>query len=216
MHESIKREVEDYKQQRKREKLKAYHLHNLWRALLRDLHYELSNTRVGARYKSTRPTPERDAAFSAYIKVLERLSVLIEHNYMTQGTTPTHVAREKNVPNNGEHWTDWIPEHVKTKTTAMFDGIPYAPKTKRKLPFQRTARPVRHSTGKTKREVLIVTVRTTMDGVAQQRLIEDTDKLKIKHKQLSQALAWLEDATDSMAMPRTWHGVLRLLHGATD
>jgi hypothetical protein len=211
MHETIKRDVEEYKQQRKSEKLKSHYQHLLWRQLLRDLHYELANTRVGSRYQSARPAPEREAAFDAYIKVMEKLSALIEHSYMLGGETPTHVAKAKNVPNNGEHWTDWVPEHVKERVRTLFDGIPYAPKTKRKLPFQRTARPMRHSSAKTKREVLMETVRTTMDGVAQMQLIEDSEKLRTKYKQLSQAQAWLENATDSTAMPRTWHGVLRLM-----
>lgn len=216
MHEAIKAEVEAFKKQRKVEKLKSHYQLLLWRQLLRDLNYELANTRVGLRYKSARPTPERDEAFAAYIKVLEKLSDLIANNYAQTGVTPSNLAKEKGVPNNGEHWTDWLPEHVKEKITAKFDGIPYAPKTKRKLPFQRTARPMRHSSKKTKREVLIETVRNELELVVRTIAVADTEKVRIKQHQLRQVLDWLENATDSTAMPRTWHGVLKLLHGATD
>lgn len=211
MHEDIKREVEDYKQQRKREKLKEYHLHNQWRILLRDLQYELANTRVGARYKSAHPTPERDAAFAAYIKVMERLHALMKDNYSQSGVTPSVLAKEKGVPNNGEHWTDWVPEHIKDPVNALFYGIPFTPKSKRKLPFQRTARPSRPSSAKTKREVLMDAARTTLDGVEQQLRIEDTEKLRKKQRQLMDALSWLANASERDAMPRTWHGVLKLL-----
>lgn len=216
MHEGLKAEVEAFKKQRKVDKLKAYHQHDLWRALLRDLHYERANTTVGRYYKPKRPTPERDAAFDAYIQVMEKLSELIEHKYMTLGTTPTHVAKEKGVPNNGSHWTDWVPEHVKQRIHTMFDGIPYTPKTKRKLPFQRTARPMRHSSKKTKREVLTETVRNELELAVRMRAVADTEKLRTKQHQLRRVLDWLENATDSMAMPRTWHGVLRLIENGSD
>lgn len=216
MHDSIKREVEAFKKQRKVEKLKAYYQTNLWRDLLRNLNYELANTRVGRKYQSKHPTPERDAAFDAYILVMEKLSALIEHNYALTGITPSNLAKEKNVPNNGEHWTDWVPEHIKEKITTKFDGIPFTPKTKRKLPFQRTARPVRNGSAKTKREVLIDVVRNELEAIVQLRAVADTEKVRNKQQQLRRALDWLEQATDSVAMPRTWHGVLRLIENGSD
>ena len=216
MHEGIKAEVAAFKKKRKAEKLKAYHQHALWQDLLRDMSYELANTIVGRNYKAKRPTPERDAAFDAYIKVMGKLRDLIKHNYMALDTTPSVLAKEKGVPNNGEHWTDWVPEHVKERIHTLFDGIPYTPKTKRKLPFQRTARPMRRSSKKTKREVLTETARNELELVERTITVADTEKLRNKRKQLRQVLDWLESATDSMAMPRTWHGVLKLLHSATD
>jgi len=216
MHEGIKREVEAFKKQRKSEKLKAYYQTNLWRDLLRNLNYELANTRVGRKYQAKHPTPERDAAFDAYIAVMEKLSALIEHNYAATGITPTNLAKEKGVPNNGEHWTDWVPEHVKEKITTKFDGIPHMPKTKRKLPFQRAARPIRNGTAKTKREVLTETVRNELEFVMRALAIADTEKVRTKQHQLRRVLDWLDNATDSTAMPRTWHGVLRLIENGSD
>ena len=58
--------------------------------------------------------------------------------------------------------------------------------------------------------------RTTLDGVEQQLRIEDTEKLRKKQRQLMDALSWLANASERDAMPRTWHGVLKLLHRATD
>lgn len=216
MHDSIKHEVEDYKQQRKAEKLKTYHLRDQWGELLRHLTYELANTRVGARYNSRNPKPERDAAFAAYIKVMERLHALIKDNYSQSGTTPSVMAKEKNVPNNGEHWTDWVPEHVKDKVRFLFDGVPYVPKTKRKLPFQRTARPKRHASSKTKREVLIETVHREMEHVVRAQSVADTEALRYKQQRLRRALDWLEQANERTAMPRTWHGVLRQIENGSD
>ena len=55
--------------------------------------------------------------------------------------TPSHIAQEMDIPNKGVHWTDWIPKTKQLDVCALFDAIPHAPKTKRKVPFQRTQRP---------------------------------------------------------------------------
>jgi hypothetical protein len=55
----------------------------------------------------------------------------------TLDATPSEAANEASIPNKGEHWSDWIPTHIKAKTTALFDAIPHKPRAKRKIPFER-------------------------------------------------------------------------------
>ena len=41
--------------------------------------------------------------------------------YRDAGThTPLQLAREKGIPNEGEHWSDWIPENIKAKFIRSF------------------------------------------------------------------------------------------------
>jgi len=216
MREGMKTAVLEYNKQLKAEKLSKHHHKTLWRVILRDLKYEHNNTIVGAKYHSRNPKPERDLAFTEYLKVMDKLRNLIEYNYAMTGITPTKLAKEKQVPNNGEHWTDWVPEHVKEKITTKFDGIPHMPKTKRKLPFQRAARPIRNGTAKTKREVLIGTVHLELEHLVRAKAVADTEAVRYKQHQLRRVLDWLDNATDSTAMPRTWHGVLKLIENGSD
>ena len=217
MREGMKTAVLEYKKHIKAEKLRHHQRKVLWRVILRDLKYEHNNTIVGARYHSRNPKPERDHAFAEYLKVLEKLRRLIEDNYALTGITPTKLAKDKGVPNNGEHWTDWVPEHVKERITTLFDGIPYTPKTKRKLPFQRLARPVPPRLNKdgtpkpTKREQLLRTAQDEMAFHQRALMHGDNEKTKTKLANLHRVVAWLEQATERDAMPRTWHGVLRNL-----
>lgn len=219
MREGMKTAVLEYKKQLKAEKLSKHHHKTLWRVILRDLKYEHNNTIVGAKYHSRNPKPERDAAFAEYLKVMDKLRNLIEYNYAMTGITPTKLAKEKQVPNNGEHWTDWVPEHVKERVRTLFDGIPYVPKTKRKLPFQRLARPVPprlnpDGTAKpTKREQLLRTAGDELAFNERALLTSDDEKIKTKMVRLRHVIDWLEQATERDAMPRTWHGVLRNLNG---
>jgi len=214
----LRAEIKEYKEQLRAERISKHQHNKLWGALLRDLKYERSNATVGRAYKAKQPTPERDTAFDAYIKVLDRLLTLLQDNYRQTGQTPSELAREKNVPNNGSHWTDWVPETVKIKTQTLFDGIPYQAKAKRKTPFARKQRPDVKKTNKDGEKV------SALDAMRQQveeelgfkrreNLILEDDKIKNKIHDLMRVQAWLEAATTSTALPNTWHGVLRLLKG---
>lgn len=217
----LRADVMAAKEQRRIDKLTKHQHNKLWGALLRDLKYERSNATVGRAYKSRHPTPERDAAFDAYIKVLDRLLALLQDNYRQTGQTPSELAQEKGVPNNGSHWTDWVPEHIKIKTATLFDGIPHQSKAKRKIPFERKQRPDVKKTNKDGEKV------SALDAMRQQveeelsfkrreNLILEDDKIKKKIHDLMRVQAWLNEATTSTALPNTWHGVLKLLHSATD
>lgn len=214
----LRAEIKEYKERIRVDRLSKHHHNKLWGALLRDLKYERSNASVGRAYKAKQPTPERDAAFDAYIKVLDKLRTLLEDNYKQTGQTPSELAAEKGVPNNGSHWTDWVPETVKIKTQMLFDGIPYQAKAKRKTPFERKQRP---DVKKTNRDgetvpaldVMRQQVEEELQFKRRENLILADDKTKKKIEDLERVQAWLDEATTSTALPNTWHGVLRLLEG---
>lgn len=217
----LRAEIKEYKEQRRVERLSKHQHNKLWGALIRDLKYERSNASVGRAYKSRRPTPERDAAFDAYIKVLDRLLTLLSDDYRQLGMTPSELAKEKGVPNNGSHWTDWVPETVKIKTNTLFDGIPYQAKAKRKIPFERKQRPDVKKTNKDGEKVsALEAMRQQVDEELQfkrrENLILEDDKIKNKIDDLERVQAWLETATTSTALPNTWHGVLRLIENGSD
>lgn len=217
----VRAEVKAVKEQRRVEKLTKHQHNKLWGALLRDLKYERSNATVGRAYQSRHPTPERDAAFDAYIKVLDRLLTLLADNYRQTGQTPSELAREKNVPNNGSHWTDWVPEHVKIKTSTLFDGIPHQSKAKRKIPFERKQRPDVKKTNKfgeqaSALDVMRDQVNEQLEVAQQDERMLPSDKTKDKVDDLMRVKAWLEAATTSTALPNTWHGVLRLIENGSD
>jgi hypothetical protein len=115
----------------------------LWSALMAPLKRELANAQVGLRYRPTNPTPERDEAFAAYVTCMEKLLASLLRQQQEQGRakepkTPAQLAADKNYPNYGSHWVDWIPLHVKDSIAHAFIQIPVQAKAKRKVPFQRS------------------------------------------------------------------------------
>jgi hypothetical protein len=110
----------------------------LWRELMHPLNIELRTVVNMARYISKAyKVPERTKAVLAYRAVLEKLKRLVQKYQDQHATTPSRLAKEKNVPNDGAHWTDWVPLHVRAEIVEMFDAIPKNYKAKTKTPFER-------------------------------------------------------------------------------
>jgi hypothetical protein len=152
LRNGLRDEIRTVKSQRRAEKITATHRKKLWAALLRDLNYEYNNVRQGMKYAKTQTQPERLHAFENYLLIVERVRDEIEAaqaNPEVPKPTPSAYSKwvnakgKRQIPNNGIHWTDWVPARIKAQANALFDAIPHTPKAKRKIPFQRTQRPLR-------------------------------------------------------------------------
>lgn len=202
-----KEEIAKAKQAKKIERLSTFQRKRLWGELLTPLKYELSNARVGLRHQG-RNLPERQHAFDAYIKIMERLHNKFDAmQLMREGDddtlmTPSEIARAMDIPNKGVHWTDWIPQSKKLEVTTLFEQIPHAPKTKRKVPFGRTQRP----NTKLKERLLKRTLKELGNAETEQA-IEFTGVRAERITQIKSALKRIEELKPSDAVPHTWHGL---------
>jgi hypothetical protein len=142
----------------KREKLFAYQHRRFWSALLRPLMYELDSSRTGLRYaRNTTPdNTQKIEALEAYVIVLEELAMRLVAHRDDKAHTPSRLAQLYNneykkrmkghlIPNHGEHWTDWVPRHIKLRVSDLFAFAPRLPRAKPRLPFQRTMPPSMNS-----------------------------------------------------------------------
>ena len=217
------------KAQMRSSKLRNKQFDTLWKALLRDLKYELANALVGRRYKSTNPTPERDLAFDRYIEVMQDLEHKIKTKYMVtyvndkgdvvepdEGTrmTPSQFAawvqrrNPRAIPNNGAHWTDWVPKSQRQEVNDLFDAIPTMPRMKRKLPFQRTSRPPQESKSKASQlERLKQRTQNELINAEQAYELDPTDKNRSTVRKIKQALRWMDELKPNDFVPPTWHGM---------
>jgi len=180
-----------------------------WIALMQPLHVELKTVSNLRRYKTRNyNVPERNHAMTEYHNVLIKIRKLLTQYHKAYDMTPIRLAREKNVPNNGEHWSDWIPQPVKEKITALFAAIPHRPKAKTKIPFERKETP---STWRRDRTTLARRVEQEL-AAAYKDLANDPDeydneyhreyisRLELAIKALA---AWEEDTP----LPRTWQAM---------
>ena len=116
------------------QRIKADAQATLWASTIRQL--EIAMNTPKARIKRARElmddvrnTPyeaatgegqERLDAYLAYMSLLEKLLDKLRYHRDTSGMTPMQLAKEKNLPNAGRHWTDWVPEAIKTRFIKAF------------------------------------------------------------------------------------------------
>jgi hypothetical protein len=199
--ERIKAEVADLKETLRVSKITRTQRKAEWDKVLQPLRYEINNARVGMKYGGEKVSPERVLAFSEYIRVMEKLIAMLDAPFKALDHTPIQIARDKGLPNDGEHWTDWIPARVKDKVSLLFDVVPITPRGKRKTPFQRTMLPHQHETAKVR---LLTKTRKEMESLERKAGIQPTDARTAKLAQMRRAIKIIETLDKNEAVPATW------------
>lgn len=201
--------IEALKKERRKKKIKETTHEKLWARLLKPLKYELSNARVGLRLKSASDAPERHEAFSAYIVVLDKLLAGMCKMQMdlAMSATPLEVAKTKNFPNNGEHWSDWVSDKTKLRIQELFFAVPYTPRAKRFAPFTRRLPPELYRVEY--RRLLIRSLKEYDILLSEMGVVQDEarqDELKEQRLKMEYALSNLRLLKTGSALPSTWHG----------
>jgi len=132
------------REQLRTERIKKTVHKKLWDEILQPLRKEIKLVTASLLYSphTNNPTlddqPRKDA-FKGYQMVLIKLRDKLTR-WMEEGQyTPHQIATDKRIPNNGDHWSDWVPDNIKNTVTDLFNDIPYTPRAKRKLPFTRSS-----------------------------------------------------------------------------
>ena len=200
--ERIKAEVADLKESLRVTRITRTQRKAEWDKVLQPLRYEINNARVGMRYGGEKsPQAERTLAFSEYIRIMEKLVAMLDAPSKALDHTPIQIARDKGLPNDGEHWTDWIPARVKDKIALLFDAVPITPRGKRKTPFQRTMLPHQHETAKVR---LLTKTRKEMETLERQAGIHPTQARLEKLTKIKRAIKIIEALDKNEAVPATW------------
>ena len=155
----------------------------------------------------------RQMALKAYLKVLDELLLrmkreakVLPDGYDKRTTmTPSEYVKAKNIPNNGDHWSDFVPQHIKDRVCQMFDEIPHTPKAKRKIPFERVVGIELHTLLKDR---LIRRTEKELVKCKQDVLLNpNNEKLPERVQRIEQALAKIDKLEPNEPVPATWHGL---------
>ena len=201
--EHIKRIVAEQQANRKSENARTKQLDRLWREFMSPLDVERDNVHGMLRYKPSENDARREA-LEAYLTVLNALKAKMINHCKQDRMTPTMVASDKNLPNEGKHWTDWIPQKIKARVLDLFEQIERKPKAKIKIPFQRLIPADLHA-----KQVTRLKNRTLKElAIAEQALTIDPDEDKAsKVRQIKYALDLMDVLDEDEPVPATWHGL---------
>jgi len=138
MREAIKEDVHREKEAARAAKIKRKQQLKAWSALVHQAYksvnspkarirkardvYE-SSTGYGSPYEAQfdeSPSKRVLDTYLAYGALLRKVADKLRA-YRDEGThTPKQLAKEKGIPNEGEHWSDWVPAHIKAQFIHSF------------------------------------------------------------------------------------------------
>jgi hypothetical protein len=119
--------------------------------------------------------------------------------------TPIQLALDKGLPNNGEHWTDWVPDKIKTRIALIFEALPHKTRAKRKVPFQRLTTPEQNAKA---RDKLLARTRKEIETLERKQEMNPTEVGQATLGRMRDALKIIARLTDTEHIPATWSGVL--------
>lgn len=201
--ESIKKIVAEQQAMLKSENARTKQLTRLWREFMQPLEAERDNVQGMLRYKRSE-NDERREALEAYLTVLNALKAKMVNHCKQDRQTPTMIASDKNLPNEGKHWTDWVPAKIKGRVLDLFEQIERKPKAKIKIPFERLVPASLHA-----KQLTRLRNRTLKDlAMAQQTLdLDPHPDNESKVRQIKYALDLMDVLDEDEPVPATWHGL---------
>ena len=196
----IKNDVTEMKEKMRVDKITRHQRKLAWDNVLKPLRYELNSAKVGRAYDLD--DEDRVEVFDAYIAVMEKLVSRFAHPSRKLEQTPMQLGKDKNLPNDGEHWTDWIPHRIKTPIAEAFYALPHKAKAKRKLPFQRTMLLDQHAKAKLR---LLKSTLKEMDTLERKHIVAPTDEREDKMRRIKKALKIIDAMQPHDVVPATWN-----------
>ena len=175
----------------------------LWAELRQPLEYEMRLVRRMNTYESGETA--RNDALSGYMLVLGKLHDRLHKLAQNPDTMPSDIAKAKQYPNNGVHWSDWVKREVKEAVLDLFDAIPKQGQ-KIKTPFERKIPKTLHTQLKSR-----LRQRTEKELINEQRkqAVDYTEGRASTINKITQALAWIDASVEGEALPTTWHGFFK-------
>jgi hypothetical protein len=174
-----------------------------WKQVLEPLRLEILRVNGCIHYQGA-TLQERSEALSFYHEVLLTLRdrLLATANPLDGNRqTPLHAAIAKNIPNEGLHWTDWVPQKIRARVEAAFAAVPYKPRARTVKPFKRTITKARHA-------LLLGALRkkttASMDNLQRMQNIREDDERTQELEHMRQALQIMDNLPSDSPVPRDW------------
>ena len=211
MHDSARAEIirivaEQKHQQRVERGINHQHT-RMWEELMLPLKYERKMIASLLKYQGG---VERDLALRAYLNLIDTTIGKMTLAQRAREFTPYQIAQAAMRPNKGVHWTDWVTPTKKLAITALFDAIPHKAKAKKKLAFQRTIPPTLwhalHARLLTRTEKELEVAKQRLNASRIEGKHEVIERRELAVSNIEQALVWIRDTKECVALPVTWHG----------
>lgn len=213
------------KAQNRKSRLKATVDHQLWDDILQAARIELCGVRTMKAQAKRRTDAEfgnagtaaKYKALSAYedvlVEVIAKLVKVQKAGEFAPGQFVAFLKEEKgrDIPNNGEHWSDYVSAKAKREVHALFDAAPNPTRGKRKVPFERRISPQEHII---KRSFLVGQMKKAQDDLEAERKVTTNPELvaalDVRWMDLQRAYIALDTLKPTMPVPARWQSLCNL------
>ena len=111
-------QLKAYRTKVKSQNAQSRHYRKTWRTFADPLMKEIQKVRVAMYYQGS---VQRKAALMSYRELLDELLNLFK-GFSAGTRSPKEIAQYNRLPNEGAHWTDWIPYDEKERINAAFES----------------------------------------------------------------------------------------------
>lgn len=207
------------REDRRKQKIKATVTFNLWDKLLAPARAELTSVRTikSQIKKSDKPADAKWDALCQYEAVIattiDKIKKIQKFGEYTPAQFIAHLKREgKNgIPNNGEHWTDWVSMRRRQEIVTLFLGLPPPSRGRTMVPFQRRVSKAQYMDAKA---ALIRRLGEELSNAEQEYELTTDPGEQARLNDLIQKMQHANYLIDNLKpgtpLPATWHGLLKL------
>ena len=111
-------QLKQWRTKAKSQAAQSVHYRKTWQRFAKPLVKELRKVQVALYYQGS---VQRKAALMSYQELLNELLMLFK-GFSVGTRSPKEIAQYNRLPNNGAHWTDWIPYDEKERINAAFES----------------------------------------------------------------------------------------------
>lgn len=212
-------ELAEYKRQRDHEqKLRAQNRRNVeglrqkQARVLKPLQTECRIAVSQMYYWDEERSPEHHAFYAAYSRALRAVYDRLVWDFAKFQESPAEIAQRFNVPNKGEHWTDWVDWVGETSDPPVMDWTDKIKRRYAKLTFKagrkRKAILARWTSDSHAEAVKKLLARTKgeFDSLQRECLVAPSKDKEETLKRIATALDLIARLSIEDNVPKTWHG----------
>jgi len=213
------------KARQRRQRIKATVSHQLWDDILHAARDEVGVVRTMKSQSKRHAGPPASSAgtvakykaLCAYedvlVEVVAKLVKLQKAGEFAPGQFVAFIKEETGriIPNNGEHWSDYVSAKDRRHVCALFDDVPDPIRGKRKTPFERRVSREEHII---KRASLVGQMKKAQDDLDMERKVttipELVAALDAREMDLQRAYIALDTLKPNKPVPARWQSLCNL------
>lgn len=211
-------DIKKAREARRKARIKDAVVHKLWAQILGPARAEITSVRnIKSQLKKSEAMNadkwdalcQYETAIAVTIERIKKIQKLGEH---TPKQFAEHLKKEglRAIPNEGEHWTDWVAMSKRQEIVRVFNGLPPPIRGRNLTPFKRKVHKKQYQA---QRIALIDRLNSERENAEQEYDLtaDEAEKARLGDliQSMHKAMYLLDSTPKGTPLPSTWQGLLK-------